>query len=610
MTEREHLEAAIAALEAQRAVLGDAVVDASLGAIRQQLAALAPPAPEQRKQVTVLFADVSSFTALAEQMDPEEVRDLMNALWSRLDAAIAAHGGTVDKHMGDAVMALFGTPAAQENDPERAVRAALDIQAALQAFAEQTPDRPPLQMRIGINTGPVLLGAVGSGGEYTALGTTVNVASRLEHAAPPGGELIGHATYRQVRGLFDVAAPPPLTVKGKAEPLQTYLVQRARPRTFRAPGRGVEGVATPMVGRAAELQQLEAAFATALAEHTTRVVTIVGEAGLGKSRLLGEFVAWLELRPAPVTVFQGRADARLTGQPYGLLRDLLAARCAIRDSDPAPVARAKLEAGLGEFLGGARPAAAHVLGQLIGLDFAASAHLTGLLDDPRQLRTQAFQAAVQFFAAVAQTGPVVLLLEDIHWADEGSLDLLEQLSRELPAAPLLILSLARPTLFERRPNWGAGAPAAHTRMELQPLAPRESRRLVGAILRRLPAVPAALTDLVVGGAAGNPFYVEELIQMLIDEGVIRTGGAVWAVEAGRLAPARVPATLMGVLQARLDGLPGAERAVLQRAAVVGPVFWEAAVAHLAGGPGNGEPAAEPGAVGAALASLRGKELVY
>ena len=622
MTEREHLEAAVAALEAQRAVLGDAVVDASLGAIRQQLAALAPPAPEQRKQVTVLFADLSGFTALAEQMDPEEVRDLMNALWSRLDAAIAAHGGTVDKHIGDAVMALFGTPTAQEDDPERAVRAALDIQAALQAFAAQAPDQPPMHMRIGLNTGPVLLGAVGSTGEYTALGDTVNVASRLEHAAPLGGILIAHATYRHVRGVFDVAAQPPLTVKGKAEPLQTYLVQRARPRSFQLSSRGIEGVATPMIGRDAELRRLQDALATVVEEQAAQALTVVADAGLGKSRLLGEFAQWLDRRPAPVGYFKGRARQETRGLPYGLVRDLFYLRFAITDSDSAAAARHKLEAGVAGVLGAEGRPAAHFLGHLLGLDFRASPHLAAILDDPRQIRDRAFGYAAQFFTAVARARPAVVLLEDLHWADDGSLDLLDFLGRVCRHVPLLLIELTRPPLYERRPAWGAGW-AHHARLDLPPLSPPDSRRLAAELLGQLGGAAGPVLDLVVDRAEGNPYFVEEVIKMLLDDGVIRAGAGGGPVEMEKLAAARVPATLAGVLQARLDGLPAGERETLQRASVAGRVFWDDLVARLqeAGAGGGAGPVGPEGGATArpdatleaqntALGELRAKELVF
>jgi class 3 adenylate cyclase len=299
MTEMEQLEHAMAALEAQRSTLGDGVVDAALAPMRDKLAALKaqqPSTEQHRKQVTVLFADVSGFTAMSETMDAEDVTGVMNALWQRLDAAIASCGGAIDKHMGDAVMALWGVQTAHESDPEQAIRAALAMQAALAAFRDERGVR--LAMRIGLNTGPVLLGEVGSTHEFTAMGDTVNLASRLEHAAPVGGVLISHDTYRHVRGLFDVQALEPITVKGKAEPVRVYVVQSAKPRAFRLGTRGVEGVETRMIGREAELKRLQDAVHAILQDREMQAVTIVGEAGLGKSRLLYEFQSWLELLPS------------------------------------------------------------------------------------------------------------------------------------------------------------------------------------------------------------------------------------------------------------------------------------------------------------------------
>ncbi|HMA33371.1 MAG TPA: adenylate/guanylate cyclase domain-containing protein [Chloroflexia bacterium] len=622
MTEREQLEHAIATLEAQRGVLGDAVAELALTPLRQRLAAVqaagsgasAGPA-EQRKQVTVLFADVSGFTAMSESLDPEEVLETMNALWQQLDGAITTHGGTIDKHIGDAVMALFGAPTAHEDDPERAIRAALAMQAELLQFAEErshpAAQGPNPQMRIGIHTGPVLLGAVGSTAEYTAMGDTVNVASRLEQAAPVGSILISHDTYRHVRGLFVLHALEPVNAKGKSEPIGVYLVESARSRVFRLTGRGVEGIDTRMVGRTRELATLQAIYGDVTERAQARVVTVNGEAGVGKSRLLTEFSAWVDLRPEEVWFFQARADPQMTNLPYRLVRDLLASRFEIQDSDRASVAREKLVAGITSFMGPEISAgAAPFIGQLLGFDFSASPDLHGILGDARQIRARAFAYFTHFIAAVARDhgGPAVLYLEDIHWADDNSLDLVDYLARECRQIPLLIVAVTRPVLLERRPAWGEGWPS-HTAIQVDPLSPDDSRALVLEILRRIPTIPAALCDLVVARAAGNPFYAEELIKMLIDDGVIVPGVEHWQVAPGRLATVRVPATLTGVLQARVDGLPALERETLQRASVVGQVFWDQALERLR--LVGGETAAEStGATRAALAALRSKELIF
>jgi class 3 adenylate cyclase len=258
------LKQAIAAQESLRPSLGDAVVDAAIATLKEKLSALDTSA-QQCKQITVLFADVSGFTAMSETMDAEDVSDNMNALWRRVDAAITQFGGHIDKHIGDAVMALWGVYRARENDPEQAIRAALAMQEAIQAHVQAS--QIPLKMRIGVNTGPVLLDRVGAGDEFTAMGDTVNTASRLEQAASNGVILISHNTYRQVRGVFDVTPQEPLSVKGKAEPLQVYVVERAKPHAFRIGRRGVEGVDTKMVGRDAEMFQIQDAYKSTAEER-------------------------------------------------------------------------------------------------------------------------------------------------------------------------------------------------------------------------------------------------------------------------------------------------------------------------------------------------------
>jgi len=607
-TKREELEQAIAALEAQRAILGDDVVDTMVATAREKLAALeAQRAVEQRKQVTVLFADVYGFTAMAETMDPEEVRDTMNALWARLDAAIIAHGGTIDKHMGDAVMAIFGAPTAHENDPERAVRTALAMQKEVRDWKLEIEDLDTLvSVRIGIHTGPVLLGVVGTTAEYTAMGDTVNLARRLQEAAPIGGILISHDTYRHVRGIFSVWMMEPITVKGKAEPVPIYVVLRARPRASRLASRGVEGIETRMVGREAELARLQETLRTAIKRRETQFVTVVGEAGVGKSRLLYEFDSWIALLLERISHFKGQADQRMGNMPYFLIRDLFSFRFEIQDNDPALVAREKLERGITEFMGADGLEKAHFIGHLIGFDFSTSPYLRGILGDARQVRDRAFYYITQFFTAVAQRNPTVIFLEDIHWANEGSLDLIDHLARECQNVPLLIVCLTRPSLFERRPSWGERH-AAHTRLELRPLSEEHSHQLVAEILRKVDQIPPDLWNLIVSRAEGNPFYMEEFIKVLIDDGVIVTGPEQWQVRPERLTRVRVPPTMIGVLQARLDRLRPMEREVLQRASVVGRVFWDGAVMRICE---SVDGRMDRDEIRAALQALCRKELIF
>lgn len=581
MADREQLEQAIIQLEAQRATLGDGVVDASVAALREKLATLEPLSPpDQRKQVTVLFADASGYTAMAEMLDAEEVSDRMNALWQRVDAVILEHGGRIDKHFGDGLMALWGADSARESDPERAIRAALAIQAAASGFEAGRS----IKMRIGLSTGLVLLGTVDSTGEFSAIGDTVNLASRLEEAAPIGGVLISHDTYRHVRGLFEVLKQEPLMVKGKAEPVQTYVVQQAKPRALHLGRRGIQGIETRMIGRDSELAALQGWLNRTVADRRTTLVTVLGEAGVGKSRLLYEFDNWLALRPGEVACFKGRCTHQRQGVANGLLRDLFAFRFGIAESDPIEAVRGKLEAGVAEFLPGEGVTKAHYLGAWLGYDYGHSAHVAALRGDAAQLHNRASLYLAQFLAALATHSPVVILLEDFQWADGGSLNALVDLCRRQPGLPLFILCVARPGLLIRRPGWGNDLlGTCYQQVDLTPLVETEARTLVVELLQKVRQVPPILVELVVSRAEGNPYYVEELVQMLVDQGVVSTGDEAWRVVVERLAVWQVPATLTAVLQARLDRLSPPQKQVLQQAAVVGRVFWDAILVELGAG---------------------------
>jgi class 3 adenylate cyclase/tetratricopeptide (TPR) repeat protein len=614
-TSIESLEQAIAHIEAQRATLGDAVVDASAAVLRERLAALkeSRTAGQQRKMVTVLFAAIAGFTPADESPDTEETTLLLNDLWNQLDRVIVEHGGRIDKHMGSGVMALWGVAAAREDDPERAVHAALELQRELGDCTAEW-NTPPLRMRVGINTGPVLLGEVGITGEYTAIGDTVNLAKRLEETASAGSILISRDTYRHVRGVFDVAALAPVTVKGKAEPVQPYRVERAKPRAFRKGTRGVEGVETRMIGRADEMAYLQEAYAAAAAGRG-RLVTILGEAGVGKSRLLYEFEDWLELRPEEILHFRGRANPEIQSRPYALLRDLISFRFEIQDSDSPETVRVKLEQGVHGLLGAndTAPAYAHMrahfIGQMLGFDLSNSPYLYPVLGDARQIYDRALLYLREVIEAAAATTPLVVFAEDIHWSDDSSLNVIEYLAQVLTQHPVLILCLARPTLLERRPGW------AFPTLNLQPLSREDSGALVEEILQKAAQVPEALRELIISGAEGNPFYVEELIKMLIEDGVIVAAGERWHVEPARLTAVRVPPTLTGVLQARLDSLLPEERIVLQQASVVGRIFWDRAVAYLGQNTdvetaGRTDQLLSAAKLPATLAALQDKEMVF
>ena len=311
-------------------------------------------------------------------------------------------------------------------------------------------------------------------------------------------------------------------------------------------------------------------------DSTLSRITIVGDAGIGKSRLLDEFSNAIELQSREVFVFQGRAETHGEMLAYGVVRDLFFWRFEIEDSDTPIEARRKLTEALTPIFGTAVDEHAALLGQLVGLDSSASPHIAGIAGDPKQIRDRAFHTATQYFRSIASGYPVVLQLEDLHWADEGSLDFINHVAQGCRDLPILILCAARSTLFERRPLWGSGQ-GNHERIDLAPLARRSSRELADALLQKLEQPYIALRELIIGGAEGNPFYMEELTKMLIDDGVIVVGEERWQVLPERLARVHVPPTLVGVLQTRIDSLPVQEKRALQVASVVGNVFWDEAV---------------------------------
>ncbi len=585
----------MALLEAQRRTLGDEAVDAALAPIKARLATLCEEPAEQRKLVTVLFADVTGFTSLSQSMDPEEVAAAMNSLWRRVDGALTDHGGTIDKHIGDAVMALFGAPVAREDDAERAVRAALAMQEVVSDVAREVVGddaRASLRMRIGLHTGPVHLGKVGSGQEYTAIGDTVNVASRLEEAAPPGGVFISHDTFRHVRGRFEVSEKGPLPIRGRSEAMRVYEVTGIE-TSDTASSMMVGGVEIPFVGRERELAHLFEAAGSVASGDGPLAVTVVAEAGLGASRLAATFSdrlrggkpvpEILEARggvAAPPEILEARGGGGFAGRtPYRVLRSILADKFGLSERGGDPAVVEKLFEGLAPVLGDTAKESAHLLGHLAGFQFGESPYLQGILDDPGQVRRRALQAVFRLFTALAVGKPyVVLLLEDLHLLDDGSLDLIEEILESAGRLRLLVVCTARPKLFERRANWTRGD--HRVRIDLGRLDDESSRRLLEALLAPARDVPSSLSSRLIETAEGHPLYMEELVRRLIEQGVIDTSRPEWEVRTDLLGEFEVPPTLTALVQARLDALSVNERLVLQRAAVLGRVFWDEALRVL------------------------------
>ena len=550
------------------------------GACGASLAAPARAPAEERRLVTVLFCDLVDFTARSDQADPEDVGALLRPYHTRLRTEIERLGGTLDKFIGDGVMAVFGAPSTHEDDPERAVRCALGMLAAIEELNQARPALD-LAVRIGITSGEALVrpGAVQTEG---VVGDVVNTASRLQGVAPAGGVVVGEATFRATSRLFDYEELGAVRVKGKADPVPVWRLLGARSRT------GVEAVrraGTPFVGRRAELDLLEGLFQRTLADRTVRLVTIVGDPGVGKSRFVGELAASADDRPELVIWRQGRCLPYGDGITFWALGEIVKAQAGILESDPSAEVSGKLRAALDRLL--PDPPEREWLR-------ARLAPLLGIAgpDAVKAERAELFAAWRRFVEAMASDHPLVLVVEDLHWADPAMLEFLEHLVERSTGLPLLIVATARPELLERHPAWGDGSPAA-TRIPLGALTDLETARLVAALVGRT-VLPVGVQALLLERAGGNPLYAEEFARLLADQGL--AGGG----EDAAVPDIPVPETVHGLIAARLDALAPEVRALVQDAAVVGRVFWPGAVAAM---DGAGQ------AVQAALAELERKQLV-
>lgn len=591
MLSLKDIQHSIAILNQNRTNLSDRVVDTALATLNQELNRLQAErnTGQQRKLVSVLFVDVVSSTKTFEHLDPEDVLSIMDHSLRVFGDSVERNGGFVARLFGDALLAFFGAPISHENDAERAVRAGLDILADAKREAQQITSNYPVaqfRVRVGINTGLVALGEVGGAGmEYTAMGDAINVAKHVESAAPAGKLLISHDTYRHVRGMFDVDTYEPMFFKGRTEPTDTYIVHFAKPRGFYNSDRSIEGIEIPMIGRDAELKTLQEVYRRATATHESHLVTIVGKPGIGKSRLLSEFDVWVEALAGAVRYFTGIALPQHNHSPYGVFHQLFSSFFDIHETDTPDLMHQKLEQGLMRFVDEQH---AHIIGELIGFDYADSPHIQAFKNDGQLLHDVGYRSVADFFMATAQH-PIneedgipqntVIFVEDIQWADPSSLELLRYLIDETVGIPLLIVCMARPSLYERIPDWG-GDVERHTEIDLKALSPAQSEALLSSILRKANYIPQALTERIVKNAEGSPYYIEEIVKMLIEEGIIIKGQDQWWIEESLLHNVKVPPTVTGVVQARIDRLPAAERQILQQAAVVGNVFWDGCLSML------------------------------
>ncbi len=589
MSSQQDLISAIAALNNQRELLGDDVVNLAIAPLQAQLDAFrsqgwADFAEQRLKQVSVLFADIVGSTQMARQLDPEETQSILDGALKQLSDIIDRFHGRVLQYAGDSLLAAFGADDAYEEDPENAVRAGLACLEASRQIADDVLHRFGLEgfdLRVGINTGRVLIGG-GVDADNSIRGLTVHIAARMEQQAPPGGLRISHYCFRHVRGIFDVTEQPPIDIKGLDEPLKTYLVHSAKPRAFHNLQRGIDGVETQMIGRQVELGHLQQQF-QALFDDTVppapRVVTIVAEAGIGKSRLLYEFENWADTQPYSYYLFKGRSQPTARQQPYGLLYNILAWRLQLSEGDDIRHTREQFCSRLQPLFSTEEMLSVEMLGQLIGLDFSHNPKLAALLDDPQKIRRRGLHCAAEVLRRLYRSGdPILLIVDDLHWADTDSLNFLDYLLKANNDIPMLLLALARPELYRHRPAW----PVCQNtlRIDLQALNHQHSQQLATTLLQRLDMIPSDLLKLVTDSADGNPFYMEELVKMMIDDGAIISDIEQWRLVPQKLDNIQVPDSLTGVLQARLDALNAQQRATLQLASVIGFMFWDNTLATI------------------------------
>ena len=540
-----------------------------------------------RRQVTVLFADLSGFTALAEQLDPEEVRAFQNALFEALGQAIARYDGFVEKFVGDAVMAIFGAPVAHEDDPERALDTALDMLDRSAALSRRWAGRlgQPVTLHVGIHTGPVVAGSLGAaaGAAYAVTGDTVNTTARLLTAASPGTILVSEATQSLTRHRFAFEPAGELALRGKSEPVVVHRLVGVLAEPGSARGLKGLGLVAPLVGRTDELDQLVAAFGR-MQGGRAQVVSLVGEAGAGKSRLIAEFLARLDAAGKLAGTAIRRAACSSLGEPtYGVFGALFREAYRVDPADTLDVARQKLAAGLRAL--GARDeeanAIAPVLSYVLGLEGEAQPRDV----EPEQLQRQIVLAARTLVERRLQQESLLILVEDLHWADTASVDLLRHVVDHLADRPLMVLLSHRPDA--RSP---VVTRAALSVIRLAPLSPSDTGALVAGLFgSSVRDSLAQLQDFVATRAGGNPFFVEEIVRSLVSKDVLVRQGDHWVCTAACEA-VDIPPTLHGLLLSRVDRLPADARRLLQEAAVLGAVFDEALLRDVAIEPGTCETA--------------------
>jgi class 3 adenylate cyclase/tetratricopeptide (TPR) repeat protein len=550
-------------------------------------AAAPPPSPTtpvaERRLVSVLFADLVGHTTFSAQHDTEDVRELLSRYFETARTIIERYGGTVEKFIGDAVMALWGAPVAREDDAERAVRAALELTAAVTALGTEV-GAPELRARAGVLSGEaaVTLGAEGQG---MVAGDLVNTASRIQSAADPGAVLVGETTKRAAEAAIVFEDAGEHTLKGKTEPLQLWRAVRVV--GLRGGAAKTSGLEPPFVGRDRELRLVKELFHASAEDRRGNLVSVIGIGGIGKSRLAWEFEKYIDGLAQGVMWHSGRCLAYGDGVAFWALAEMVRGRAGIVEDEEASSARAKLQAAIEEYV--ADPQERRFIEPRLG-------HLLGLEEGAVGDQENLFAAARMFFERVTERGPTVLVFEDIHWADSALLDFIEYLIEWSRDVPLFVLTLARPELTDRRPTWGSGR-RTFTSIFLEPLSPDSMEALLTG---PVPGLSEELRARILERAEGVPFYAVETVRMLLDRGILVREGTSYRL-TGDVDTLEVPETLQALIAARLDGLTTDERRIVQQASVLGRTFTLRGLASLSS---SGEAELEP-----LLASLVRKEVV-
>lgn len=537
--------------------------------------------PEERRLATILFADVQGFTALAEQLDYETVSDLINGIWKSLDKVIENHNGYIDKHLGDGVMSVWGAPFAGENDAEQAVSTGLALIKALNEFRKQTPipGAETLKLRVGINTGPVFAGYVGTRNEYTVLGDTVNVANRLEQIAEAGTVVIGENTLRLVRGSFRVRRLEATHVKGKMEVVQPYAVEGRLTSQGRIRYQSVDSLVTNMVGRDNELAKLRSIYDQAFKKSKPQMALIGGDVGIGKSRLLMEFGNMLEDSGENVNILSTRGLAQASKIPYYTWRALFRNRFDVRDEETGPAANEKWARGI-ENVWGVDPQdtkleVTQILGEVIGLSGK-----NGLANNDNLKRI--FFLIRELLRRLSRHKRLVLFFDDLQWTDRESLHLLaHMLSTEEPPLQTMVVGVARPEFLKTQTQW-------HNLARVINLGPLTiTHELVRQAYPDLQGLPAPVLQEISLHAEGNPYFLEEIVKTLVKSGLLDDN--INSLDIHNRLLVHIPESLRATLQARLDNLSREARMVALLASIVGRVFWVGAIlaeAHSTPLPGS------------------------